>query len=270
MLRDTTTRLALLFAGMGTLMAVSQVTAGEVKWNKDIKQAAQRAVQEKKPMMIMVSAPWCGYCQKMLKTTFQDEKLADQINHNFVPVYLNADENEKIVKELKVDGLPTTLIISPEMEVVQRFPGYQSAQQMSGPLVELCNHTNVIRPAKLTKSKPKTQPPAAFEGTCLVSLRDDGKLVKGTSQWWSQHKGQVVYFASEDHKKRFDAKPESYWPVADGVCLVSYDKEQAARPGAPVLAMIYADRVWFFADEAHQAEFVKNPKPYLSHLQTAK
>ena len=43
--------------------------------------------------------------------TFQDQELVEHINHGFVPVYLNADENEKIVKELKVDGLPTTLII---------------------------------------------------------------------------------------------------------------------------------------------------------------
>lgn len=268
MLRDTTTRLALLFAGIGTLVAASQLTADEVKWNKDIKQAAQRAVKEKKPLMVMVSAPWCAYCQQMLKTTFQDPKLAEHINHGFVPVYLDADEHEEIVKELQIKGLPTTLIISPEMQVVERFPGYQSAEQLSGPIVKLCDHSKVIRPAKHAKFKP--QPPAAFEGTCLVSLRDDGKLVKADGKWWSEHKGQVVYFASEAHKKQFDANPESYWPVADGACLVSQEKDQTARPGAPVLAMIYADRVWFFADEAHQAEFVKNPKPYLSHLQTAK
>lgn len=268
MLRETTTRLALLFAGIGTLTAGSHLTAAEVKWNKDVKQAAQRAVREKKPMMVMVSAPWCGYCQQMLKTTFKDQVLVEHINNGFVPVYLNADEHQEIVQELKVDGLPTTLIITPEMQVVKRFSGFQSAEQLSGPIVKLCNHANVIHPVKL--SQPKAQPQAAFEGTCLVSLRDDGKLVKGTEQWWSQHKGHVVHFASESHKKQFDSNPEIYWPVADGVCLVSQEKDQSARPGAPVLAMIYADHVWFFADEAHQAEFVKNPKPYLSHLQTAK
>jgi glutamine---fructose-6-phosphate transaminase (isomerizing) len=38
-----------------------------------------------------------------------------------------------------------------------------------------------------------------------------------------------------------------------------------ADPGVPVLAMIYADRMWFFADKANQDQFVKDPKPYLSH-----
>lgn len=268
MLRDTTTRIALLFLGIGSLMVGSHLKAGEVKWNKDIKQAARRAVQEKKPLMVMVSAPWCGYCQQMLKTTFQDQELVEHINHGFVPVYLNADEHEEIVEELQVKGLPTTLIISPEMQVVERFSGFKSAKQLTGPIIKLCNHTNVIRPAKLARQKPAPAP--MFEGTCLVSLRDGGKLVKGNGQWWSRHKGHVVYFASEEHKLQFDAKPETYWPVADGVCLVSQEKERTARPGAPVLAMIYADHVWFFADEAHQAEFVKNPKPYLNLLKTAK
>ena len=63
----------------------------------------------------------------------------------------------------------------------------------------------------------------------------------------------------------FDANPEAYWPVADGICLVSDRLEQTSRLGEPVLAMIYADRVWFFADETHQQEFAQNPKPYAAH-----
>ena len=263
MLFEYPTRQAAVLAGFCCLLAGSFADAGDVKWNKDIKQAAQQSSQEKKPMMVMVSAPWCGYCQQMLKTTFKDQKLVEHLNTCFVPVYLDADDNEKWVEQLKVDGLPTTLIISPEMKVVKRLPGYQSADQLNGQIVKLCNHEKAavpVKPVSLTKPLP------AFDAICLVSLRDDGKLAKGDSQWRSQHKGNTVWFASADHKKRFDANPESYWPVADGACLVSEKVHQTPRPGRPVLAMIYADHVWFFADEDQQAEFTKSPKPYLAHL----
>jgi YHS domain-containing protein/thioredoxin-related protein len=263
MFRNSAIRNAVLFAGLGCLLASSILEAGEVKWNKDLRQAATEAAKQEKPLMVMVSAPWCGYCQQMLKTTFRDEALIEHVNSCFVPVYLDADQNEDLVEQLQVEGLPTTLIISPEMKVVKRLEGFQSAGQMNGHIVKLCNHAEApvpVKPAVITKPVAAS---AVYDGTCLVSLRDDGKLVKGQSAWTSTHKGQTVWFASAEHKKRFDARPEMYWPVADGICLVSNRVDQAPRPGQPVLAMIYADRVWFFADKAHQEKFVSDPKPYL-------
>lgn len=261
MFRDSAIRSVVLLAGLGCLLSCSFLEAGEVQWNKNLRQAAEQAGRQKKPLMIMVSAPWCGYCQKMMKTTFLDEPLIDHLNQCFIPVYLDADENEEWVQKLEVEGLPTTLIVSPEMKVVKRLTGYQSAEQLNGQIVKLCSHPKAAVPVMPALAKKQIE--TAFEGTCLVSLRDDGKLVKGEAGWSSTYKGQLVRFASEEHKKRFDARPELYWPVADGICLVSNRIEQTQRTGEPVLAMIYADRVWFFADKSHQDEFIKNPRPYL-------
>jgi len=267
MIHHNKTRLAVIVASLSCLIAGS-TKAGEIQWNKDFKKAAKQSVEQKKPMMVMVSAPWCGYCQQMLKTTFQDEKIVGHVNECFVPVYLNADKNEKWVKQLQVDGLPTTLIISPEMKVVKRLSGYRNAGQLNGQIVQLCNHTKETIPARPVSVTKKSEP--VFNGICLVSLRDDGKLVKGDDRWTSTHKGEVVWFASPEHKKRFETDPQSYWPVADGICLVSKQESETPRLGRPVLAMIYADRVWFFADKARQAEFTKNPKPYLTHIRETK
>lgn len=260
------TRLSLLFTGLSLLSINTSLSAAEVQWKKDLKQAATQAAQEKKPMLVMVSASWCGYCQQMLKTTFRDEKVAGHLNQCFVPVYLDADQHPELVEQLEVEGLPTTLIISPEMKILERHSGYQSAGELNGQIVKVCNHTTPAPPAKGIPARAASVRPAPttmFDGTCLVSLRDDGKLVKGRGEFSSQYKNATVTFASAEHKRRFDAQPELYWPVADGLCLVSHHKERTQRAGAPVLAMIYADRVWFFADKSHQDEFVKDPKSYL-------
>jgi YHS domain-containing protein len=262
--RFSALRPGLFFLGFALLAAGSPLAATEVQWKKDLKQAATQAAKEQKPMLVMVSAPWCGYCQQMLKTTFRDEKVAGHLNQCFVPVYLDADEYPELVEQLEVEGLPTTLIISPEMKVLERHSGYQSAGQLNGQIVKVCNH-DTRPPAKNVPAKAASARPARpmFGGTCLVSLRDDGKLVQGRGEFSSQYQDAVVVFASAEHKRRFDAQPELYWPVANGLCLVSHHKEHTQREGAPVLAMIYADRVWFFADKSHQDEFVKNPKSYL-------
>lgn len=261
MFRDFAIRSLVLLVGLGCLLSSPFLKAGEVQWNKDIRQAARLATDQNKPLMVMVSAPWCGYCQQMLKTTFRDETLIDHINGGFVPVYLDADENEKWVEQLQVEGLPTMLIISPEMKVVKRLAGYQSAGQLNGQIAEIRDPAPAGVPIKPAVAKKPVE--VMFDGTCLVSLRDDGQLVKGQGAWSSTYKGQVVRFASADHKNRFDARPELYWPVADGICLVSDRLDRTKLPGEPVLAMIYADRVWFFADKAQQEQFVKNPQPYL-------
>lgn len=263
MFRDFAIRLLVVSAGLACLLNCSCLEGGEVKWNKDLRGAAERAADEKKPLMIMVSAPWCGYCQKMLKTTFRDEALITQINECFIPVYLDADENQTWVEQLQVEGLPTTLLVSPEMKVVKRLQGFQSADQLNGQIVKLCQHPNAPVPVKPALAKKQID--VAFGGTCLVSLRDDGKLVQG-GNFTSTYKGRLVRFASQDHKQRFDVRPELYWPVADGLCIVSDRMEQTKRAGEPVLAMIYADHVWFFADKARQEEFVKNPRIYLTQL----
>jgi len=264
--RISAVRLSVIFAVVCVLTNSWSLSAGEVKWNKDLRQAAAQASQEHKPMLVMVSAPWCGYCQQMLKTTFRDEKVIGHLNQCFVPVYLDADENPDLVEKLEVEGLPTTLILSPEMKVLERHSGYQSAGQLTGQIVKVCNHDAATPQAKGIPVRPaSTRPEAAgmFDGTCLVSLRDDGKLAKGRTEFSSHYNNVVVVFASAEHKQRFDVQPELYWPMADGLCLVSHHKEQTRRSGAPVLAMIYADRVWFFADKSHQDDFVKDPKSYL-------
>jgi YHS domain-containing protein/thioredoxin-related protein len=259
-------RVLLFFTGLSILAGNGRLSAAEVQWTKDLQKAAAQSSQENKPMLVLVSAQWCGYCQKMLKTTFRDEALIGHLNQCFVPVYLDADDHPEAVQKLEVEGLPTTLIISPEMKVVERLSGYQSAEQVNVKVAKVCNHAAAAPPVKGITVRPvsaRPQSPAMFDGTCLVSLRDDGKLVKGRAEFSSRYKDAVVYFATSEHKRRFDAQPELYWPVADGICLVSHHNEQTVRQGAPVLAMIYADRVWFFADQSHQDEFVKNPKTYL-------
>ncbi len=266
MLRNSPKTFGVLAALVGCLMG-SLSEAGEVRWNNEFKKAAEKATAENKPLMVMVSAKWCGYCQKMLQTTFRDEKLIEHINGCFIPVYLDADHNEELVEKLQIDGLPTTLIISPELKVVKRLSGYQSAGALGGEIAKVCDHAKPAQPAKPAKTFPvsHTKPLPAFDGTCLVSLRDDGRLAKGQAQWSSTYNGRPVWFASAEHKQKFDANPQAYWPVADGICLVSDRLEQTPRPGEPVLAMIYADRLWFFADETRQQEFAKNPKPYAAH-----
>jgi thioredoxin-like negative regulator of GroEL len=58
---------------------------------------------------------------------------------------LDADEQADLVQKLKVDAMPTVLVISPERRIVGRFTGYQSAAQLAA----------YLAPFQRTGSPPK-------------------------------------------------------------------------------------------------------------------
>jgi thioredoxin-like negative regulator of GroEL len=108
--------------------------AAPIAWQKDIRMALRTSSEEGKPLMVMVGAGWCGYCYKMLQQTFPDPALALRVNGQFVPVLIDADEQAELVQKLRVDAMPTVLVISPERRIVGRFAGFQTAAQLAARL----------------------------------------------------------------------------------------------------------------------------------------
>jgi len=74
-----------------------------------------------KPTIVDFWAPWCAPC-RMTKPVL--EKLAGEYQEkvNFWPI--NADENQELLQELKIYGIPTVLLIQ-NGEVIGRYTGAQ-------------------------------------------------------------------------------------------------------------------------------------------------
>jgi len=58
----------------------------------------------------------------------------------------------------------------------------------------------------------------AIEGYDPVAYFTDGKPVLGRADLHTLHKGSIYWFASADHKARFDADPDKYAPQYGGYC----------------------------------------------------
>jgi thiol:disulfide interchange protein len=127
--------------------------AAPIAWQKDIRTALRAAAEEDKPLMVMVSAGWCGYCHKMLQQTFPDPALALRVNGQFVPVLIDADEQAELMQKLKVDAMPSILVISPERKIMGRFAGFQSAAQLAARLAPF-QRTRPAPAPKPLESKP--------------------------------------------------------------------------------------------------------------------
>lgn len=102
-----------------------------VTWSHDIRAAARQARQARRPMIVRVTADWCSYCQRMKKETFTHPQVLGEISGGYVPVIVDADRNSEIVSQLGVRSLPTTLVISSDLRVVERMEGFRSSDQLS-------------------------------------------------------------------------------------------------------------------------------------------
>lgn len=116
-------------AGM-TTQAQAQVRKDVIEWQKDPQVASQMAIQQERPLLVFVSAEWCGYCQKMKREVWTDTEVIKQVRQQFVPLYLDADKYPGLVTELGVEAFPTTLIVNSNGKITQELTGFVPANQV--------------------------------------------------------------------------------------------------------------------------------------------
>jgi len=78
-----------LFTGTATFMNA------QVTW-LTFEEAVAKAKVDPKPIFIDVYTDWCGWCKKMDKATFSEEKIASMLQSDFYPVKFNAEQEESI------------------------------------------------------------------------------------------------------------------------------------------------------------------------------
>ena len=87
----------------------------------DKSQFFEKAQASEKPIVVDFWAPWCGPC-RMTKPML--EKLAREYHDevNFWPI--NSDQNQELLQELRIYGIPTVLLIR-DGKIASRFTGAQ-------------------------------------------------------------------------------------------------------------------------------------------------
>src|SRR5690349_10671551 len=94
------------FAARGS--ETDEPEASRLAWQRSYKQAAEEARQRRRPILVKVTATWCGPCRQMQKLTFMDERVRRRLRRDFVLLELDADEQSELVKDFRVEAYPTT------------------------------------------------------------------------------------------------------------------------------------------------------------------
>jgi thiol-disulfide isomerase/thioredoxin len=94
------------------------------RWESNIPKALEIAMRQNKLVMIDFSTTWCGWCTKLDKDTFKNNRVQTVLNKYFVSVRLDGDENPQVVRQYNVRGYPNIVFLDKKGNVVMQKAGY--------------------------------------------------------------------------------------------------------------------------------------------------
>ncbi len=121
-------------AGLPRKQASAAYAHDPINWKPDLFTAYDASVETNKPLLILVTATWCGPCKELKSKTFSDPKMAQFINDKFIPLQLDFEKDERIVKILEIEKLPCTVVLSPEADLLGRIVGSAEVAEYRGAL----------------------------------------------------------------------------------------------------------------------------------------
>src|SRR5579863_518629 len=132
-------------AEQNTQTTQASPNAPSVKWIYDLKTAHEQSLATGKPMLIVCGGPWCVYCRKLEKEVLGHPTIARYINKTFFAVHLDSEKDQKAVQILEVKSLPTTVILSPNADLLGSVEGYVKARDYALVLKQSIDFQKTLR-----------------------------------------------------------------------------------------------------------------------------
>jgi|GEM_PF-2269894 len=108
--------------------------------HKTLEQAWRTAVARRRPMLVMFSTEGCHFCTKMMAETYSRPEVQQMLRQHVETVKVDAQDNPSLVERLGIRGYPTTLLVSPDGNVLDAIEGFASAKVFTsriGPLLKM-------------------------------------------------------------------------------------------------------------------------------------
>lgn len=105
--------------------------AGEpLQFTKSYSKALKQAQKEDKLIFCFVYTSWSMPSQRMEETTLKDSLVVQELNEEYVTLYINASRNKDFAKDFEIHVFPSMLVIDKWGNAILRDSGYKSSTQL--------------------------------------------------------------------------------------------------------------------------------------------
>lgn len=105
-----------------TLFSALSLWGVDVKWEKELSVAVERAVKEQKPLMVLVTKNGCRWCDVLKEKTLKEPKIVGILNRDFV-AYEGVVDAGTVPQSLMTRGTPATWFIKGKTPMFEPIMG---------------------------------------------------------------------------------------------------------------------------------------------------
>ncbi|WP_253736223.1 DUF255 domain-containing protein [Halohasta salina] len=89
-----------------------------VDWRPWGPEAFAEAERTETPILLSLTATWCGACHEMDARIYAEPRIAANVNDSFVPVRADVDRHPRVRERYNMGGFPTTAFLTPQGELL--------------------------------------------------------------------------------------------------------------------------------------------------------
>ncbi len=107
-----------------------------IPWQEWSDEAFQRAKADNKPVMLLLAAFWCRYCQRMDEEAFSDTEVIALLNAYFIPLRVDYAQRPDVDARYNLNGWPTIAFMAPNGQLLAAV-NYLPADQFKELLIDV-------------------------------------------------------------------------------------------------------------------------------------
>lgn len=99
-----------------------------VEWQHFEAATLTRAAAEDRPVLLVITAPWCQHCRDLLATSFADPEVIATVRESFVPVHVDSERRPDVNQRFGTGAWPTIAWLTPDGELIAHDNFLDSAE----------------------------------------------------------------------------------------------------------------------------------------------
>lgn len=100
-----------------------------IHWHNFTPSSLEEARTSKRPILLVITAPWCAHCRDLRATTLSDPEVATRANEHYHPVLVDAERRPDVNQRYGTGQWPTIAWLTPEAELVHN-EGFLTAAEL--------------------------------------------------------------------------------------------------------------------------------------------